>query len=658
MQQKTVVELEGVNGERFILAGPGAGDQGVFLGTDVKGLYDPPVKAVYEEPGNWPGARYLNHRVQKREITFGVEIVDHRSETWASRESVWRKAWAFDRDCKLYVTTMESGTRYLKLRLAESPEVSWFSDPNEYSVNRTVMVCVALDPYWYEDDAIFTAVTTLDTRFNPIALGIAYPWDYRFLPKETLSIKIEPTDYRNGVNPTDQYIFPKWTVPGSTEPPALPWIPGETWLGAATSPATIWTIPDYSWSNDENASRRLRLPPLIGGLRTDEIQEFYFDGRVYAGSYKLKLGAETTEAIAWNASPQDVENALVALAQITKGDVAVSRAPATDERQTVEVRGGCTNGTFTLSLEGQTTQPIPFGATAGQVYSALARLQIVSLMGLTVTEDSQNCTQKFRISNEPTRGTFRFSLDGVYTDPIPHDATALQVENAIARLPDVGLLAVSVTKKFGQPEYEVKFHGRLEGVPVNLLVADIGELGGGAGIEVPVEYVQEGYKVYTVTFTGTSHGVTFQPMVGHPDGLTGGDQSQKRVVVETITEGSRPFKVAFKANKSGINMPLLQADVSLLQAVPSHPVFVAFKTRVGNTTTAENAIIDTDPRVEQVVSESGSQLWSRMNGVRFRHPIPPYTPSGKFEITVSGANKGQMVTLRLPRPWSRPWGLE
>ena len=47
-----------------------------------------------------------------------------------------------------------------------------------------------------------------------------------------------------------------------------------------------------------------------------------------------------------------------------------------------------------------------------------------------------------------------------------------------------------------------------------------------------------------------------------------------------------------------------------------------------------------------------------MNGVRFRNPVPPWTEARKFEITVSGTIPGQMVTLRLPRAWSRPWGLE
>jgi hypothetical protein len=72
----------------------------------------------------------------------------------------------------------------------------------------------------------------------------------------------------------------------------------------------------------------------------------------------------------------------------------------------------------------------------------------------------------------------------------------------------------------------------------------------------------------------------------------------------------------------------------------------------------ENCVIDSDPRVEQVSSDIGSQVWARMNGVRFRHPIPPYTLERKFEISVAGVKAGQMVSLRLPRPWSRPWGLE
>ena len=72
----------------------------------------------------------------------------------------------------------------------------------------------------------------------------------------------------------------------------------------------------------------------------------------------------------------------------------------------------------------------------------------------------------------------------------------------------------------------------------------------------------------------------------------------------------------------------------------------------------ENTVVDTDPRMEQVTSETGSEVWARMNGVRFRNFVPPYTEARKFEFTASGCAAGQVISLRLPRPWSRPWGLE
>ena len=272
---ETLVELEGVNGEWFDLTN---GDRGVYLGTDVKGLYDPPVKLVLEEPGNYPGSRYLSHRILKREITFGVEILNDANtgtKSWLSRESEWRKAWAFDRDCKLYITTPDSGTRYLKIRLAESPEVDMFYDPRGNRINRTAMVCVSLDPFWYEDDVVFSAETKTDTRFDPSLWTPPWPWEE--LPKETLKIKVGRE--QGGLNPTDQYIFPKWTVPGSTEKvPNFPWpFPPNVPIPWETAPFTQFVIPDYSFEDEEFRNRRVKTPGLIYGencvIDTDRREE-------------------------------------------------------------------------------------------------------------------------------------------------------------------------------------------------------------------------------------------------------------------------------------------------------------------------------------------------------------------------------------------------
>jgi hypothetical protein len=657
--QKTVVELEGVDGQWFTLAGPAAGDEGVYLGTDIKGLFEPPVKVVHEEPGNWPGARYLNHRVQKRELTFAVEILAGRTDSWLSRDSEWRKAWAFDRDSKLYVTTEESGTRWLKVRLLESPEVEMFFDPNGNGVNRTVMVVVATDPYWYEDDEVYSAVTQEDTRFDPNELQLPWPWPQKELPRETLWLEVNPKSCRNGLNPTDQWIFPKWTVPGSTEKPADPYIPGLPWLGAPKSQATIWVLPDYSWKQDENANRRLKLPSLIGGLRTEEVQEFFVDGRPTGGTFTLSFDGETTMPISYNAEAQQVEDALVALAGIARGDVDVWRAPNTDEKQTVELLGGATGGTWRLNLEGAQTVPLNYNASALEVFTALASLNTVGLLGGTVTEEIQNNIQEIVIAGEPTRGTFTLELDGNITRALPYNATALQVAQALVELPGIGDFDVKVDADlFGGSPWKVEFINGQAGVPVNTLVCDVSKLAGGAGIEADVKRVQNGGRRYTITFQATTSGVNFDQMTGDVTGLTGGKDN--RVEVATLVDGSRPYRVTFKADGllGGLDVDELTGDpAGLTGGRPVKSVVVTTKQQ-GNTLPAENAIIDTDPRVEQVVSESGSQLWGRMNGVRFRHPIPPYTPSGRFEVTVSGARPGQMVTLRLPRPWTRPWGLE
>lgn len=257
MHDETVVELEGVNGEWFTLAGPDAGDRGMYLGTGVKGIYDPPVKVVYEEPGNYPGARYLNHRILRRDITIAILILDDQEDPWAARDSELRKALAYDRDAILHVTTPESGHRWLKVRLGDAPDVELDTDPHLGRIVTVKLLLIAGDPFWYEDDVVYSAVTKTDTRFTPPPL----PWAFGNFPQENITITV------NSLNPTDQYIWLKWTVPGSEEPvPSFPWpFPPGVPIPWERAPFTQWVIPDYSFEDPALADRRLQLPGLIRG---------------------------------------------------------------------------------------------------------------------------------------------------------------------------------------------------------------------------------------------------------------------------------------------------------------------------------------------------------------------------------------------------------
>lgn len=709
----TVVRLKGVNGVWFNLTegnyesedGTVLGRSGIYLATDVSGIFDPPVKAVYEEPGNFPGARYLNHRILRRDVVFGVEILNDEKDgpehAWSRRDSQWRRAWSFSDDAELHITSDESGTRYLKLRLFESPTVEMVHDPNMEPIKLTKMVTVAGDPFWYEDDVVYSATATEDTTFDPNPLP--WPWPQEVLPTETLTIEVPVA------NPTDQILWPKWTLPGSSLAPAEPYIPGIPWLGAPKSPATRWIVPDYSFEpGSDQADRRIQMPDQIGGLRTEEVQKIYIDGRPTGGTFTLGFDGETTAPIAWNASNAAIESALIALAGITANDVDVTRDAATNEVQVLRIKGGSTGGTFTLTVNGETTAPIVFNPSTIGLKSAIQALPSVGQLDVSVSSTHVNEVQKVYLTGEPTSGTFTLTVSGETTGPIPHNATAAQVEAKLKALDVIGNGDVKVeagndwlnspyTITFGETgglvggiadviaglvNNVLDFLGPvgdwieeltqnvasligigdfldgspgLTGVNMNPITGNASGLSGGAGLAIDVETVTEGDRVYTIEFKSGLAGVNMPTITGNTANLTGGISPE--IEVATTRDGSRPYAVRFTSDLQGIDVPTMTIDTSSLTG-GSGVTGRVLTTREGATAPAENVVVDTDPRVEQVSSESGSQIWARMNGVRFLNYIPPYTDAVTFEVTVSGAVPGQMITLRLPRAWSRPWGLE
>lgn len=218
---KTIVELEGVNGEWFTLAGQGAGEQGVWLGTEVEGIYDAPVKTIWTEHAHQIGASYAGMRNLRRDITFTAVVVDTPDQPWEDSDSAWRKAWSYTRDCRLWIET-EGSRRFLNLRLSEQPLFKPEHDPHQRRVEKVFMTCIAGDPWWYEDDE--TDTWTLNTGTSGSG---------------TVTVS----------NPTDQEIWLKWVLQG----------PGR------------WVLPDFSWKTDSWANRLISMPLQVVG------QEFRVD---------------------------------------------------------------------------------------------------------------------------------------------------------------------------------------------------------------------------------------------------------------------------------------------------------------------------------------------------------------------------------------------
>ena len=215
---ETTIEIVGVNGESAVIAGPRAGDKGVYLAPDLGGLMDPEADVLSEAPANFPGGRYVSHRIQVRRVTFAVDVVNDGpgSASWRYRDSEWRKMWAFDQPTKILVTTQD-GTRTLEAYL-EHIEVDMTIDPNIQEVNRVIMTVVAYDPFWYADDDVYE----VEVGSSPVTITV------------------------REANPTDQPVWPIWVV---------------------EAPGAV-TLPDYSFKADALASRTVALPNLVAGEHT------------------------------------------------------------------------------------------------------------------------------------------------------------------------------------------------------------------------------------------------------------------------------------------------------------------------------------------------------------------------------------------------------
>ncbi|MGW4240903.1 phage tail protein [Nocardia sp. NPDC004722] len=236
---RTLVEVEGCMGSWFTLSGPGMGEQGVILGTDVEGIWDAPVKTIWTEHAHQIGGSYAGHRYLKRDIVFGVWIDDIDTGSWQINDSEWRKNWAYDRDSKLWITTPDSGRRYLNVRLLEQPNFKPEKDPNLLRSGKVVMTVCAGDPWWYEEQP-YTDTWVLASGTS----GSGY-------------VTID--------NPTDQPVWLEWILQGGAR----------------------WTIPDYSFGDnsfgraDADAARRIRMPKQKPGqtfwINTDPFEDMLRD---------------------------------------------------------------------------------------------------------------------------------------------------------------------------------------------------------------------------------------------------------------------------------------------------------------------------------------------------------------------------------------------
>ncbi|WP_037183838.1 hypothetical protein [Rhodococcoides fascians] len=231
MPSPTLIELEGVNGEWFTLSGVGKGDRGVWLAPEMSGLFDAPVKTLWNSHAFQRGSTYAGKRELQRDVVFGVHIKNTPDMSWEENHSEFRKALgSFDDEATLWVQT-DNSRRSLKFRLSEQPSFTPTRDPNLASYGLLVVTATAGDPDWVEEDFIASWTSTKSTLDGS--------W-------ETGTIEVS--------NPTDLPAWPMWIVPDSV----------------------IARLPDVSWGSRRfnsatydaatvDANRRIVLPETLPG---------------------------------------------------------------------------------------------------------------------------------------------------------------------------------------------------------------------------------------------------------------------------------------------------------------------------------------------------------------------------------------------------------
>ena len=148
MKNAVDVEVEGVDGSIWHLYGHREGEEGVHLGMEPDGLVDSPVRTLWTQTASGRGATAAGVRWEPRDLVFTALVGDRFGRDWQTVDSAWRRAWSYEDETIIRVTTTWSGTRELRCQLFEAPQVGVEMDPNVNGFAQVVMTVRAANPFW------------------------------------------------------------------------------------------------------------------------------------------------------------------------------------------------------------------------------------------------------------------------------------------------------------------------------------------------------------------------------------------------------------------------------------------------------------------------------------------------------------------------------
>ena len=201
----------------------------------------------------------------------------------------------------------------------------------------------------------------------------------------------------------------------------------------------------------------------------DEVQEISIDPSINGGQFTLDFGGIVSNAIAHNASAEEVESAL---------EYDLRELYCCDANVTVSGAAPTWTVTFVDDL-GATDHP-EIGIDQSEITKDVSITVDTDRAGNTLVNEVQT------ISPPPfvTGGTFRLSFDGSWTGDLNSDESAAGVETALNGILSGGA-SVSVSGPDGGP-WEVEFQGTLAGIDVTQEITADGDNLVRKGIEATI----------------------------------------------------------------------------------------------------------------------------------------------------------------------------
>lgn len=379
-------------------------------------------------------------------------------------------------------------------------------------------------------------------------------------------------------NPPVSVAAPTWelTVNGKT----LSYKSTGASSDAITGMLALWRACQYPEFREIAASQASTSTPVPQGVGTNEQQQIYITGSPTGGTFTLSYNGATTAAIAYNASADDVRNALQQISSIGVGNVQVTGSGTSASPWVIEFvnslaaiagqplisatssltggtspglsiaelqKGVAANTSFTTTHFLLTGKPgVPFTVTSAIVGK---QTPSVNVSITTPGVDNVNEVQSVYLSGTPTGGTFTLTFGANTTAGIAYNASAAAVQSALAALVSIGSGNVAVTGSgtIASPWF-VSFIGALTG-PQSLLT------GNGSGIT----------GANQVSVTEITHGAAFVneiqkigwDVLAAPDNITGISGTW------TVTfEGSTTSALAWN-----IDAPTLQSALEALSTI-------------------------------------------------------------------------------------------